>query len=104
MDMSSVGLKDGRVVRIRKFQMEDKEKFIEMYESLSDEAVRWGLPPYNRERLERGWLSNLQGIIAIIVFYKGKIVGMRRLSFLILEERAQEIWSFIFTKISIMWD
>jgi putative acetyltransferase len=68
-------LKDGRIVKIRKFRISDKEKLIEMYESLSDEAVRWGLPPYNRERLEKGWLSNLQNLIAIVAFYKDKIVG-----------------------------
>jgi putative acetyltransferase len=55
--------------------MEDKEKFIEMYESLSAEAVRWGMPPYNRERLERGWLSNLPNLISIVAFYNDKIVG-----------------------------
>jgi putative acetyltransferase len=68
-------LKDGRIVKIRKFRISDKEKLIEMYESLSDDAVRWGLPPYNRERLEKGWLSNLQNLIAIVAFYKDKIVG-----------------------------
>jgi RimJ/RimL family protein N-acetyltransferase len=46
-----------------------------MYESLSSEAVLWGLPPYNRERLERGWLSNLQNMISIVAFYKDKMVG-----------------------------
>jgi len=55
--------------------MDDKEKFIEMYESLSAEAVLWGMPPYNRERLERGWLSNLQNLISIVALYKDKIVG-----------------------------
>jgi putative acetyltransferase len=55
--------------------MDDKEKFIEMYESLSAEAVRWGMPPYNRERLEKGWLSNLQNLISVVAFYKNKIVG-----------------------------
>jgi putative acetyltransferase len=55
--------------------MNDKEKFIEMYENLSDEAVRWGMPPYDRERLERGWLSNMQNLISIVAFYHDKIVG-----------------------------
>jgi RimJ/RimL family protein N-acetyltransferase len=59
--------------------LEDKEKLVEMYESLSDEAVHWGLPPYTRERLERGWLSNLQNIIAIVAFYNDKIVGDARI-------------------------
>ena len=45
MDVVKVKLKDGKTVLIREFRMEDKEKLIEMYESLSDEAVRWGLPP-----------------------------------------------------------
>lgn len=75
MNIESVKLKNGRAVQVREFQMEDKEKLIEMYESLSDEAVRWGMPPYNRERLERGWLSNLQNITAIVAFYNDKIVG-----------------------------
>ena len=75
MDSMKVKLKDGRIVKIRKFRISDKEKLIEMYESLSDDAVRWGMPPYNRERLEKGWLSNLQNLIAIVAFYKDKIVG-----------------------------
>jgi hypothetical protein len=41
-------LKDGRVVQIRELRMEDKERFAEMYESLSAEAVRWGMPPYDQ--------------------------------------------------------
>jgi RimJ/RimL family protein N-acetyltransferase len=75
LDGVNVKLKDGRSVLIREFRIEDKENFIEMYESLSAEAVRWGMPPYNRERLERGWLSNLQNLISIVAFYNGKIVG-----------------------------
>jgi putative acetyltransferase len=75
LDFVNVKLKDGRSVLIKEFQIEDKEKFIEMYENLSAEAVRWGMPPYNRERLEKGWLSNLQNLISIVAFYNGKIVG-----------------------------
>jgi len=75
LDSVKAKLKDGRIVKIRKFRISDKEKLIEMYESLSDDAVRWGSPPYNRERLEKGWLSNLQNLIAIVAFYKDKIVG-----------------------------
>ena len=70
----NVKLKDGRSVLIREFRLEDKEKFIEMYESLSNEAVRWGMPPYNKEVIER-WLSNLQNLIVLIALYSDKIVG-----------------------------
>ena len=72
--MNNVELKDGRTVLIREFRIEDKEKLIEMYGVLSDEAVRWAMPPYTRERIER-WLSNLQNLIALVAFYKDKIVG-----------------------------
>jgi hypothetical protein len=75
MSLKTVPLKDGREVLIRKFQIEDKEKLTGMYESLSDEAVRWALPPYTRERIESGWLSNVQSLIAIVAFYKDKILG-----------------------------
>jgi putative acetyltransferase len=73
--LKTVALKDGKEVLIRKFLMDDKEKFVEMYESLSAEAVRWGMPPYTRERLEKGWLGNLQNLISIVAFYGDKIVG-----------------------------
>ena len=68
-------LKDDRIVRIRKFLMSDKQKLFEMYESLSTEAVRWGMPPYTRDRLERGWLSNLQNLIPVVAFCGDKMVG-----------------------------
>lgn len=75
METFTVKLKDGRTVQIRMFQPQDKEKLIEMYESLSDDAVRWGMPPYARERLEEGWFRNLQNITAIVAFYDDKTVG-----------------------------
>ncbi len=75
MDVVNIKLKDGKTVLIREFRIEDKEKLVEMYESLSDDAVRWGLPPYTRERIEKWWLSNLQNLIAIIALYNDKIIG-----------------------------
>jgi len=72
--LGNVELKDGRTVLVREFRVEDKEKLIEMYRSLSAEVVRWALPPYTRERIER-WLSNLQNLIAIVAFYNDKTVG-----------------------------
>lgn len=68
-------LKDGRVVLIREFGMEDKEKLFQMYESLSAEAVRWGMPPYTTDRIEKWWLSNLQNLTPIVALHGDKIVG-----------------------------
>jgi putative acetyltransferase len=70
-----VRLKNGESVVVREFHLEDKEKLIELYESLSDEAVRWGMPPYTRDRLERGWFSNLQNLMPIVAFHGDRIVG-----------------------------
>jgi hypothetical protein len=75
LETFNVKLKDGRIVQIRLFQPKDKERLVEMYESLSSDAVRWALPPYTRERLEEGWFRNLQHITAIIALYGDKIVA-----------------------------
>ena len=50
-----VRLKDGRELMVRRFTESDKDGVAEMMASLSDDAARWGMPPYTRERLERGW-------------------------------------------------
>jgi RimJ/RimL family protein N-acetyltransferase len=73
--LKRVKLKDGRIVLVRRFRTKDKEKLIAMYESLSQKALRWALPPYTREKLERGWLSNLRNITAIVALHDNKIAG-----------------------------
>ncbi|MDH7563362.1 MAG: GNAT family N-acetyltransferase [Candidatus Bathyarchaeota archaeon] len=72
--MPKVKLKDGRAVLVRRFEMGDKESLVDMYASLSDEALRWAMPPYTREIIER-WLSNIQNLIVLVAVYDGKIVG-----------------------------
>jgi len=56
------------------FSPKDKEKLIEMYASLSDEAVRWGMPPYTREKLERRF-ANLENYISLVALYDDRIIG-----------------------------
>jgi RimJ/RimL family protein N-acetyltransferase len=51
-----------------------------MYESLSAEAVRWGMPPYTRDRIEKWWLSNLQNLIPIVALHGDRIVGHAQIS------------------------
>jgi len=53
MTSEIVTLRDRRHVVLREFQVEDKDGLVEMYASLSNEALRWALPPYTRERIER---------------------------------------------------
>jgi hypothetical protein len=43
--IKEVVLKDGREVTVRSLALDDKERLVEMFASLSDEALKWGLPP-----------------------------------------------------------
>ncbi len=74
-----VVLKDGRRVDIRLYRPADKEGLISMYAGLSHEALRWSMPPYNRQRIER-WTSNLENTIALIAHDKNRIVGHLQIS------------------------
>jgi hypothetical protein len=67
-------LKDGRVVTVRSFKAEDFEAMLAMFQSLSAEALRYGVPPYDRARLER-WVSGLEGGTLLLAF-DGKVVGV----------------------------
>jgi hypothetical protein len=90
MPLDTVKLENGETILIKEFALADKEKLFQTYESLSDETMRWGMPPYARERIEKGWLSNLQNLISIVVLFQNRIVGHSRFSdFIILAEREQ---------------
>ncbi|MGA9387552.1 MAG: hypothetical protein WBV70_01860 [Candidatus Bathyarchaeia archaeon] len=53
--MKTVILKDDRTVLVGRFETDDKERLFQMYESLSDETVRWALSPVRgRELREAG--------------------------------------------------
>ena len=61
-----IRLKDGRELMVRRFTEGDKDCVAEMMASLSDEAVEWGMPPYTREILERGWWSRMENLTALV--------------------------------------
>lgn len=69
-----VALKDGRAVKLETYRPEDKEALISMYASLSPEAIKWGLPPYDRARIER-WTSNPTNTINLIARLEKTVVG-----------------------------
>jgi len=70
----SVRLKDGREVTLRFLTLEDKEKLVEMFASMSDEALKWGMPPYTQEVIER-WMSNLKNLIPLVAECNNRMVG-----------------------------
>lgn len=68
-------LKDGRVVTVWSFEPEDFEAMLAMFQSLSSEALRYGVPPYDRARLGR-WISGLEGGMLILALEGRKVVGV----------------------------
>ncbi len=73
-------LKDGRRVSLRTYQASDKEGLVSMYANLSQESLRWSMPPYDRQRIER-WTSNLENAIILVALARDRIVGHLQISF-----------------------
>lgn len=69
-----VALRDRRSVLLRLHREEDKEGLIAFYESLSPEALKWGLPPYDRQRID-SWLSDLPNRVMQVAVSGERIVG-----------------------------
>src|SRR5438093_13535108 len=67
-------LKDGRRVRLRTYKPSDKEGLVSMYAGLSQESLRWSMPPYNRERIER-MTFDLENRIIVLGFDGQNVVG-----------------------------
>src|SRR3989475_10140546 len=72
-------LKDGRRVRLRTYKPSDKEGLVSMYAGLSQESLRWSMPPYNRERIER-MTSDLENRIIVLAFHNQRVVGHLQIS------------------------
>jgi RimJ/RimL family protein N-acetyltransferase len=68
-------LRDGRVVTIRAFKPEYFDSMLAMFQSLSKEALQFGLPPYDQPRLER-WVSGLGGGSILLAFGGERVVGV----------------------------
>lgn len=71
-------LKDGRQIVLILYRPEDKEALVSMYASMSPEAVKWGLPPYDRARIEY-WTSDLTNNITLLARLDERVVGHLRL-------------------------
>lgn len=74
MEKRRIRLKDGRKVTIRFLTTEDKEKLLEMFSSMSKEALRWSMAPYTREAIER-WMNNIQNLVPLVAEHDNYIIG-----------------------------
>src|SRR5260370_17317538 len=70
----TANLKDGSEIILRLYRLEDKEALVSMYASMSPEALKWGMPPYDRARIER-WTSDLTNNITLIARSEERVVG-----------------------------
>ena len=71
---SEIILKDERRIILKSFEPDDKEKLVVFYSILSPEVLKWALPPYDRERIER-WTSNPSESIILFACHENNIVG-----------------------------
>src|SRR5260370_33459104 len=71
--------KDERRVTLRTYKPSDKEGLVSMYAGLSQESLRWSMPPYNRERIER-MTTDLENRIILRAFHSQKGVGHLQIS------------------------
>src|SRR5690242_20737477 len=69
-----VALKNDKAIKLALYKPEHKEALIAMYASMSPEAIRWGLPPYDRARIER-WTSDLANSITLLARLDERVVG-----------------------------
>ena len=70
----TVVLKDNRTIIIRTFTLSDLDALVSMYASLSAETVQWGLPPYDRAKVER-FASDLSNKLNLVAWSDSKIIG-----------------------------
>lgn len=70
----AITLKDGRIVDVKSFEPSDTDNLVVFYSTLSPEVLKWALPPYDRERIER-WTSNPRDSIILLACHADKIVG-----------------------------
>jgi len=67
-------LKNGIALSVAMYRPGDKEALVAMYASMSPDAIKWGLPPYDRARIER-WTSDLTNNITLLARSEDRVVG-----------------------------
>lgn len=67
-------LKDGREVVIRLLTRDDKDQLVEMFASMSEEALQWSMAPYSEKLIER-WLNSFEHLIPLVAEFHDRIIG-----------------------------
>jgi len=88
-------LKNGGHVRIDEYRPDDKEALVSMYASMSPEAVKWGLPPYDRARIDR-WTADPTNNITLLARLEERVVGHLQMYKIPFERRKGILELFIY--------
>ncbi len=67
-------LRDGREVTIRPLTREDAPRLLDMFSTMSNQALQWGMPPYARDVVDR-WMDNFDRLIPLVAVSEERIVG-----------------------------
>jgi putative acetyltransferase len=74
MESWKVKLKDSRMVTLRFLTPKDKDNILKMFSSMSHDTLRWSLPPYDEEWIDRK-LANIKNLIPLLAVHRKRIVG-----------------------------
>jgi L-phenylalanine/L-methionine N-acetyltransferase len=74
MESRKVRLKDDREITLRVLKLDDKNRLLDLFSTMSEKALEWGMPPYTKETIDR-WLSNIEKLIPLVAVYEEQIVG-----------------------------
>jgi putative acetyltransferase len=74
MESQKVRLKDNREVTLRLLKLDDRNRLLHLFSTMSDKALEWGMPPYTKGTIGH-WMSNIEKLIPLIAVYQDQIVG-----------------------------
>jgi RimJ/RimL family protein N-acetyltransferase len=74
MESKKFELKDGREITLRLLNINDHNRLLTLFSTMSERALEWGMPPYTEETIDR-WMSNIEKLVPLVAIYEDLIVG-----------------------------
>ncbi|MFW9833159.1 MAG: GNAT family N-acetyltransferase [Candidatus Thorarchaeota archaeon] len=75
MEELDVQLADGREVVLRLLRSDDKELLMEMFASMSENALFWSNPPYDEPKIDR-WMTGSKTGLSLVALSTDRLVGI----------------------------
>lgn len=74
MENKKIELNNGREVTLRLLETNDRDRLLNLFFTMSEKALEWGMPPYSEETIDR-WLSNIERLIPLVAVYEDLVIG-----------------------------